>query len=338
LFFVNPDSGSGLAAELIRMVEPLPGISIVRLPTEADTWSLGHEDIIRHPRLRLVACGGDGTVNWVVSLMNAFFGPDNLDARPPIAVIPFGTGNDMSRALGWGGGMDSNSIRNIASRLDAIRKSRQIQEIDVWKILLTTLEASTSKTHQMLSYFSIGVDAEMALDFEAVRKGRCGKCICCHCMSLACYCPVGVRNALFKRSISSYCQIDVDEVTPAGTHIHRRLAPTSSDKTLIFQAIPFMYAGRDPWCSPIPRSMSDQKVELTFQGGSASLGWLQIGVNLSRPCCQVSRASIKTTEPFHMQIDGEGTFVNGPANIQFSRSGSYPVIFNSSGMGKVDHA
>ncbi len=46
------------------------------------------------------ACGGDGTIGWILSTMDALEFPR---PRPAIGIIPLGTGNDLSRSLNWGG-------------------------------------------------------------------------------------------------------------------------------------------------------------------------------------------------------------------------------------------
>jgi len=58
------------------------------------------------PRVRVLVAGGDGTVAAIIqSSLNL-----DLDKRPPIAILPLGTGNDLARTLGWGGTADTDNL------------------------------------------------------------------------------------------------------------------------------------------------------------------------------------------------------------------------------------
>jgi len=48
--------------------------------------------------LRILAAGGDGTVTWILKTIQEL----QLDPPPAVAVMPLGTGNDLSLSFGWG--------------------------------------------------------------------------------------------------------------------------------------------------------------------------------------------------------------------------------------------
>lgn len=52
-----------------------------------------------HP-VKVIVCGGDGTVLWVVEEI-VKYGIDIENVV--IGIVPIGTGNDFSRSTGWGG-------------------------------------------------------------------------------------------------------------------------------------------------------------------------------------------------------------------------------------------
>jgi diacylglycerol kinase (ATP) len=94
-------------------------------------------------------------------------------------VLPLGTGNDMARTLGWGRGYNGEDMNGI---LRDLIKAETIW-LDRWAVSITPLSSTEKKEKEdegkqgdgvkhsiSNNYFSIGVDAKVALDFHLARQ------------------------------------------------------------------------------------------------------------------------------------------------------------------------
>eukprot|EP01127_Copromyxa_protea_P013215 TRINITY_DN353_c0_g2_i1.p1 TRINITY_DN353_c0_g2~~TRINITY_DN353_c0_g2_i1.p1 ORF type:complete len:771 (+),score=240.94 TRINITY_DN353_c0_g2_i1:55-2313(+) len=77
--------------------------------------------------LRVVACGGDGTAGWVLSVLDKL-GWDPKE-WPAVCVLPLGTGNDLSRILRWGKGYAGEDLYDFVKQ---VTESNTILPFDRW--------------------------------------------------------------------------------------------------------------------------------------------------------------------------------------------------------------
>lgn len=88
---------------------------------------------------RVLVCGGDGTVAWVLDAIEK----RNFESPPPVAILPLGTGNDLSRVLQWGRGVSvvdgQGSLRTFLQDID----HAAVTMLDRWSVKI--VEESTEK-------------------------------------------------------------------------------------------------------------------------------------------------------------------------------------------------
>ncbi|CAH2246773.1 diacylglycerol kinase delta isoform X2 [Pelobates cultripes] len=87
---------------------------------------------------RILVCGGDGSVGWVLSEIDTL----NLHKQCQLGVLPLGTGNDLARVLGWGSACDDDTqLPQILEKLE--RAGTKM--LDRWSIMVyeTKLPAQT---------------------------------------------------------------------------------------------------------------------------------------------------------------------------------------------------
>ena len=128
IVFLNPRSGGNQGAKLMQKFQWLLNPRQVFDLSQNGGPQPAIELYKRVPGVRLLACGGDGTVGWVLSVLDR--AAADVNPPPPVAVLPLGTGNDLSRSLGWGGGYTDEPISKILMSL----QSAEIINMDRWRL------------------------------------------------------------------------------------------------------------------------------------------------------------------------------------------------------------
>ncbi|CAB1339630.1 unnamed protein product [Coregonus sp. 'balchen'] len=174
LVFVNPKSGGNQGAKIIQ------SFMWYLNPRQVFDLSLGGpkdglEMYRKVHNLRILACGGDGTVGWILSALDQL----QLNPQPAVSILPLGTGNDLARTLNWGGGYTDEPVSKILSHVE----DGNIVQLDRWNLIVEpnqdagAEERDEQQTDKLPldvfnNYFSLGFDAHVTLEFHESREAN----------------------------------------------------------------------------------------------------------------------------------------------------------------------
>ncbi|POI33429.1 hypothetical protein CIB84_002819, partial [Bambusicola thoracicus] len=180
LVFVNPKSGGLKGRDLLYCFRKLLNPHQVFELTNGGPLP-GFHMFSKVPSFRVLVCGGDGTVGWVLGALEEIR-HKLVCSEPSVAILPLGTGNDLGRVLRWGAGYSGEDPYSILISVDEADDVL----MDRWTILLDAEEPAEGaengmaepeppKIVQMNNYCGLGIDAELSLDFHHAREEEPGK-------------------------------------------------------------------------------------------------------------------------------------------------------------------
>ncbi|KAM9274466.1 diacylglycerol kinase kappa isoform 3-T3 [Morus bassanus] len=127
LAFVNSKSGDNQGVKFLRKFKQfLNPAQVFDLMNGGP--HLGLRLFQKFSTFRILVCGGDGSVGWVLSEIDAL----GLHKQCQLGVLPLGTGNDLARVLGWGSLCDDDTqLLQILEKLE--RATTKM--LDRWSVL-----------------------------------------------------------------------------------------------------------------------------------------------------------------------------------------------------------
>ncbi|XP_022249385.1 diacylglycerol kinase epsilon-like [Limulus polyphemus] len=270
---------------------------------------------------RVLVAGGDGTVGWVLNAIQKL----KLFPQPQVCILPLGTGNDLSRVLGWGDGYSGNiDVKNI---LDQIASSTCVK-LDRWKVKLSSERhlgiPIPSREILMNNYASVGVDALVTLNFHKTRESKF-YLYSSRLLNKFLYLSYGTKDILERECKNLHQKLELQ--------LDGKPVNLPELEAIVILNIPSWGAGVRPWqmgsrASELqPLRFDDGILEVIGIYSSFHIAQLQVGLSEPLRLGRAKEIKLSLHEKVPMQVDGE-PWEQHPADITVTYNGQVTMLSN----------
>ncbi|CAG9462835.1 unnamed protein product [Pedinophyceae sp. YPF-701] len=287
------------------------------------------------PNLRILVVGGDGTVGWVLDECEKIAHEGDGWGRaaapgfhvPPVAMLPLGTGNDLARALGWGGSTLSFMEGSLTKVVKDARRARVVS-FDRWDMSAHPAPQDATPPMYFTNYLGLGIDAHCALGFSWLRSHSPIKSIFkSRAINRLAYGLVGAADHFsLARSCGDLPSVVTLEVDGRVVDI-----PEEAEGIIVLN-IDSHAGGVDMWdlgeetpgSGPFTEpAFDDRRFEIVAVFGAAQLGLLSFSLSRTARVAQGRHLRVRFDRPFPVQADGEAW--EQPAGVIEVTSAPYQV-------------
>lgn len=295
----------------------------------------------------VIIAGGDGTASWGMEVIEQCCVHHDL-AFPFVVLYPIGTGNDLSRSIGWGNKQPSLKRSAVETLLHKYRKrldEGSCSTLDRWGLRWTFTDPSNTNTvwgrglpKNFLCYVSVGYDARIAYEFEIDRQGQDDDVVTTAASNHMVYVYHGSKE-LFSpmpplTSEDVRLWVDGEEVElPEGTRSLKILNINSAMNGLFcWGTSPSNPNELQEWTPP---RLDDQKMEVVTTNGLKNMLGYRLNYSHAHRVAQTKHVVWEIMREMEIQVDGEA-WIQKPCRLEFFLRDQIPVLIGKYGCRGVE--
>lgn len=289
----------------------------------------------------IIIAGGDGTAAWGVQVIEECCEEHNLEF-PFISTYPLGTGNDLSRCLGWGNkqpALKQSAVETLLHKYCKRLKEGSVSVLDRWGLNWQFTDSTNTNTcwgrplpQNFLCYVSIGYDARIAYEFEVDRQ-KSEESFNSPAKNQMVYVYHGAKEffspmrPLTRDDIRVWIDGEEVELQP-GTRSLKLMNINSAMNGLFCWGSSTSRKNELKEWSP-PR-LDDGKVEVMSTGGVKNMIGFRLNYSHAHRIAQTRHVVWEIMREMEIQVDGEA-WVQKPCRLEFFLRDQIPVMIGKFG-------